>query len=340
MRPQPRLVALALTGALLTLGGGCGSDAGGDSAATDAAGNADSAGGGAGDATTTGDATSDAATSGDTAGTTCTPKGKAPTTLDAKRPAGVFTPKDWDGCKRYPLVILLHGYSATGVIQNGYLGVGERADKLGFVLVVPEGTKAPDGKQFWNATNACCDFYKQDVDDVAYLRGLITQAVDTLAVDPERVYIYGHSNGGFMGHRMACEASDLVTGVASLAGAVTASAASCTPKRAVNVLQIHGTNDKTIPYKGSALFPSVDTTMKRWVGLNGCTGAPTQLAAVDYDNAAAAKGAETTGERWESCKEGTQVELWTMKDTGHIPGFNTAYKDAVLKHILAWTRDK
>ena len=259
----------------------------------------------------------------------------APSSLDALRPAKVYLPEAWDGCSKWPLIVLLHGYTASGALQNFYLGLSKRVNSHGFVLLVPEGTKSLSGKLFWNATNACCDFDGQNIDDVGYLRGLITAATASLAVDPERVYLIGHSNGGFMGYRMACEAADLVAGVASIAGAVTATEADCAPTRPVNVLQIHGTKDATVPYGGTKYYPAATAALERWAGLNGCQAAP-ELPNVDYD--LSVDGPETSREHRGGGKEGTQADLWTMTGSSHIPGFNDGFKDAMVETVLAWRR--
>lgn len=340
-----------LVGAILVPGLGCGTGAGAgavavtDAAATDqnaeadAAANDDAANDSAqGDAVEgdTASADADAATSDAAPACTPSPRASAPQELGGARPAPVFLPKAWDGCTRYPLVILLHGYSASGGVQDAYLGFSARVDSQGFVLVVPEGTMAPNNNQFWNATDACCDFYGQKIDDVSYLRGLIDAAVKSLAVDPERVYLFGHSNGGFMAYRMACEASDVVTGITSLAGAVVGKASLCTPSRPVHVLQIHGTNDATIGYDGGALFPSAQQAVQRWRDLNACEGEPLAGGPFDYDSAVT--GAETAEQRWKTCAQGVEVGLWTMKGSKHIPGINDAFRDAALKWLLAGRR--
>jgi polyhydroxybutyrate depolymerase len=348
-------LGLALLGATALIGG-CSSDAGGAAvAAADAGSGADAAfGSDAGaDAALASDAGADtAAVASDTASDTaaadastvsdvttgCVPSAAstAPKTLGGARPAKVYVPKTWDGCTKLPLVILLHGYGASGGIQDAYLGVSARVDKLGFIAVVPDGTVSKIGKQFWNATNACCDFDGQKIDDVAYLRGLITEAHTALAVDPERVYFYGHSNGGFMSYRMACEASDLVTGIASLAGAVANNAALCKPARPVSVLQIHGTLDATIAYQGNLYYPSAIAAEGRWLALNGCTGALKTEDDGDFDNGV--PGAETSRRFHDECDEGTWVGLWTMTGSGHIPQVTQPFNDAVLEQVLAWRR--
>ena len=257
--------------------------------------------------------------------------------VGGKRPAKVFLPKGWDGCKKFPLVILLHGYSASGTVQDIYLGISAGRDKHGFVEILPEGTMAPNGKQFWNATNACCDFFGQKPDDVTYISGLVKEGIAKLAVDPERVYIIGHSNGGFMAYRMACEAPDLITGVASLAGAVTNTATDCKPKNPVHVLQMHGTDDKTIKFNGAALYPSAQVAIDRWRGLNACTDKTATGGPFDYEPVG--KGKETTTKSWTECQRGTSVSLWTMQGSPHIPGVNASFKEALLSHVLAWRRD-
>ena len=73
------------------------------------------------------------------------------------------------------------------------------------LLLYPDGTQNWLGQKRWNATEACC-LFSGDVDDVGYLLGMIDEAVDRYGADPDGIVITGLSNGGFMSHRMACEA--------------------------------------------------------------------------------------------------------------------------------------
>ena len=60
----------------------------------------------------------------------------------------------------------------------------------------------------------------------------------------------GHSNGGFMSYRMACDHADLVTHVGALAGSSFFEEGRCAPVRPVSVFNIHGTWDLVIRYTG------------------------------------------------------------------------------------------
>jgi poly(3-hydroxybutyrate) depolymerase len=64
----------------------------------------------------------------------------------AGRPASVRVPSDYDPNVEYPLVILLHGYSASGGVQNIYFGLSNQVTALGFILVIPDGTVNSEGR--------------------------------------------------------------------------------------------------------------------------------------------------------------------------------------------------
>lgn len=249
-----------------------------------------------------------------------------PDTLGGDRPAQVVYPSTWDG-SALPVVVLLHGYSATAAVQDSYFGLSDRVDQ-GFALVLPDGTVDASGKQFWNATDYCCDFGNTAVDDVGYLTGLLDELEAGAKVDPDRVVLVGHSNGGFMAHRMACDRPDRLAGIVSLAGVTWKDETKC-EGGAVDVLQIHGTEDDTITYAGDAGAPGAEETVAWWAAKNGCTGPLADVGTADYDSAVS--GAETTTRAYGGC----EVGLWTMTGSGHIPLFKAQWKDDVVAWALA-----
>ena len=168
------------------------------------------------------------------------------------RPVNLYVPSSYDGQTPMPLVILLHGYGDTGAGKETYMQFRPLAETRGFLYCYPDSTVDQVGNQFWNATDACCDFFNTGTDDAGYLRGLIEEIGRQFAVDRKRVYLIGHSNGGFMAYRMACQSADLIAGIASLAGTTFLDSSRCTPSQPVNILHIHGTADATVPYAGGA----------------------------------------------------------------------------------------
>lgn len=254
-----------------------------------------------------------------------------------ERPAEVVIPDDYDASERYPLVFLLHGYTASASIQDAYLGVSQEVDALEFVLVLPNGTRDASGKRFWNATSWCCNFGDKDVDDAAYLRGLIDEAEARFSVDPERIYFMGHSNGGFMSYRMACDYADRVAAVASIAGSGFVKSETCEADDPVAVLQIHGTEDGTIRYEGaSGQYPGARSLMTRWVGRNECDATGMDDGRADF--VSNLQGEETRIREWKNCTDGASTVLWAMEGAPHVPNFDPTFTPALLEFLLEQRR--
>jgi polyhydroxybutyrate depolymerase len=256
-----------------------------------------------------------------------------PTTaaLVEARPVDVIVP-DGLSDEPAPLVVVLHGYSGTADVQQQYFRFQEEAAARGAILAYPDGTTNQRDLQFWNATEACCNFFGADVDDVAYLSAVVDHVRSLHAVDPQRIYLTGHSNGGFMSYRMACERADLFAAVVSLAGATYVDPDDCAPSEPVSIAQVHGTLDEVIAYDGGDIigneYPSAAVTAATWAAYNGCdTAIEPGGEAIDLDQDLA--DAETTVARFGGCPTSGAVELWTIADGRHIPQLTDGFAAAV-----------
>jgi len=256
-----------------------------------------------------------------------------PSKLGGDRPADYFIPSQYKANEPWPLLIVLHGYSATGWLQDGYFGTSALVDELGFFLITPDGTKNSGGTNFWNGTDVCCDNDGSGVDDVGYILGLIDEISLYYNIHPGRVYLLGHSNGGYMSYRLACDASDRITALASLAGATFDEPAKCNASEPVSVLQIHGTEDDLVPYEGVWIQPGAYETAELWAANNGCVGAAVPQENLDLEDTL--DGAETEVLTWADCENNSAVELWTVVDGGHVPAFGETFTPKVLEFLFS-----
>jgi polyhydroxybutyrate depolymerase len=239
----------------------------------------------------------------------------------------LYVPAGYDAAKPAPLVILLHGYTATGAEQELYFNLKPVADAHTFLYVYPDGTKDSLGNQFWNATDACCDIFGAKPADDEYLMEIVRDIQSKFNVDSKRIYLIGHSNGAFMSHRMACAHSDVFAAIAPLAGDTWKDQSKCAALEAVGVLQIQGDADATIAYGGGGplwpqggTYPGSVETAADWATKNGCTGSLTDTGtSLDIDTALA--NAETGVSKY-TCTHGA-VELWTIHGGGHLPSLHT-----------------
>jgi polyhydroxybutyrate depolymerase len=152
-----------------------------------------------------------------------------------------------------PLVLVLHGAGGTGRGMESGTGFSAVADRYGFVAVYPS---AP--WKMWNITAST-----QKPDDVAFIRQLLDTVESQVCVDPSRVYATGVSNGGGMVALLGCAMSDRLAAIAPVAGNY-APLPPCAPDRPVSMLEIHGTADRSVPYR------VVPGWVGTWLRLDGC----------------------------------------------------------------------
>lgn len=253
-----------------------------------------------------------------------------------ERPVDVFVPSTYDGSEAMPLLLLLHSYSITGSFADAAFGFRPIAEERGFLLAVPEGNIDSRGSPYWNSTSGCCDFDASGVDDSGYLRRVIEDIQARWNVDGRRIFTIGVSNGGFMGHRMACDHADLVAGIVSIAGATHLDPSLCRPSQGVHIVNIHGTEDTIIRFDGGSFtgpHPGAVETVRRWVDLNRC-GAPEMGGRIDAD--ALTPGAETRVTRYvEGCRPGGTVEFWEMLGAGHFFIPSPEFRDVIVDYFFS-----
>lgn len=256
-----------------------------------------------------------------------------PEQLGGDRPAALRVPDAYDGWQAMPLVVLLGGFWNLASDLDGWLDMSGRVDTDEFLLLLPDGTIDPDGAPFWNATDTCCDFYGSGVDDAGYLRGLIDEAVARLSVDTDRVVLLGHSNGGFMAYRMACEPDSPVTALVSIAGSGWLDPDDCEASHPVSVLQVHGELDDVVLFDGDADAPGALELLARWAERAGCSGglqedpARREYADEGIEN-------ETIASSYGGCAAGLAVDLWLMEGSDHYPEFRAGFAAAALDWLF------
>ena len=263
-------------------------------------------------------------------------------TIAGVRPAQVLIPAKLKPKNPAPLLVALHGFTATPTELISLMNLAGEANKRGVVLAVPSGTRNSDGLAFWNATKSCCDFFGSGVDDSAYLMNLVKTISSKVSIDQKRIYFVGHSNGGFMSYTVACSNSTKIAAVVNLEGSTYKDLSLCKATHPVSVLQINGTADELIHIEGGNVFDdpkqpyaSVQDETKFWAGVNGCeSSANTIKNKMKYNFESDIAGSETTKEGYK-CPKGVSVEMWTIANGHHVPKLNTSFISAVFDFLLA-----
>jgi polyhydroxybutyrate depolymerase len=184
--------------------------------------------------------------------------------------------------------------------------------------VYPDGVGAgADGSvnRTWNGGRCCGVAVREAVDDVTFIRLLVGELSAAYTVDPARVFAAGHSNGGVMAYRLACELSDVIVAIGLQSSSLEVDG--CAPSRPVSVLHVHGTADAAVPIDGG-LGPEGVSGVDWRVPLDGAAsfaeliGCPPDPARTTDE-----ANADLTIDTWRPCDDGTEVRFVTVDGAPH-----------------------
>ncbi len=260
----------------------------------------------------------------------------------------VKLPRSFKEREKWPLIISLHGYGGNSFIQKYYIRLGHFENKFGYIFAAPNGIKNKEGKRFWDASEFCCNFDPQEVDDVTYIRNLIhriSTSPEIGRIDLNQIFLVGYSNGAFLASKIACESDLPIAGIVTVSGTsdlrdenqelLPADEMECIHNRPIKVLHIHGTQDETIRYdgfdNGKTAHVSALDQVSRWANHNGCKGSLIKtsetLNALNF-----IKGRETDRFVYTECEE--KVEHFRINDGAHFAVFKKKFTKAILEFLF------
>jgi len=218
-----------------------------------------------------------------------------------------------------PLVFVLHGYSGSAASIRSYSGMNRTADENGFAVCYPQGTKDQWDNSFWNVGY---EFHQSlDVDDVGFITELARYLQSEYNLSPQKTFCTGMSNGGDMSYLLACQASDVFSAIAPVAGCMMEWIySSCQPSSPIPVFEIHGTDDGITYWSGDmsnnqryGAYLGVTEAIQFWVERNNCT----QSTIDTLPNINLSDGSFVVRERYTEGVNNNQVWLYKVINGGH-----------------------
>jgi polyhydroxybutyrate depolymerase len=217
----------------------------------------------------------------------------------------VVTPAGWDGSRKLPLVLYIHGYgqSSADVIDDRALV--EAVTDSGAVLVVPDGLN-----RTWSFAGSPSQGAR---DEIAFLRAVLADAERRWPIDQSRVIAAGFSIGGSVVWDLACHAAEGFAAFLPVSGDFWLPYPQGCGSGPANLRHIHGINDQTVPMGGRPLRGG------RFI--QGDIGKSLAILQQTDRCGAEADRIEQQGEFkcwiWSSCASGKRLELCLHGD-GHV----------------------
>jgi predicted esterase len=148
------------------------------------------------------------------------------------QPYRLFVPDSYTAAKSWPLVVALHGMGGDeNSMFDAYAGsVKKAAERLGFLVVCPKGR---DTASMYRGSA------EQDVMDV------LAEVRRDYKIDPKRIYLMGHSMGGYGTWSTAMDHPDVFAALGPISGG--GNAAGMEKLKHIPQYVVHGDADPTVP---------------------------------------------------------------------------------------------
>lgn len=225
---------------------------------------------------------------------------------------------------RLPLVVVLHGGGGNAKATVGSYGFSPIVRRGEAIVLYPDalqGSWAVGGVPTGNGR-----LPGPEHDDVGFVDAAIDAALETLPVDPDRLFVTGASRGGHMTqymvgqsrHRFRAAGVVIATGTRSVVEGFV-------PDYPIDFGMIIGTEDPFMPYAGTphpdprAELMGVDAIMAAYRSGMGMADTPSEETSLG--NAAPRDGCTNTLTTWENAATGARLVLLKVIGGGHVvPG--------------------
>jgi len=218
--------------------------------------------------------------------------------------------------------LVLHGGGGSAEFASQVYGWPELSEREGCLMVFPEATheeptrppSVRENPRIWNDGSTRSAVARRNVDDIGYLAAVLDDLQTNFAVDADRVFVTGFSNGASMTFRVGVELSDRVSAIAPVSGHLCLTDPK--PTRALSMFYIIGLADPLNPMAGGPTRtpwgdirqrPPVMDSILNWVRLIGASEQAELMRRAD--------GVELV--RYGPGRTGHEVRLCTIEGQGH-----------------------
>ena len=240
-----------------------------------------------------------------------------------RRSYRLFVPTGLKDAETIPLVLVFHGGGGTGWGTERLTGFSDLAERERFIVAYPNGI----GRS-WNdgRDTTVSRAHRDHIDDVRFIATMIDAISTEHRIDPKRIYATGISNGAIFSHYLGARLARRIAAIAPVVGGIAEPFDKhFKAEQPVSVLILQGTDDPLVPFDGGDVaggkrgrIISTKETVKKWTQQDRCGPTPEIAKILNHDPD---DGCEAERSTWSSCRDGTEVTLYTLRGAGHTwPG--------------------
>jgi len=216
----------------------------------------------------------------------------------------VQLPKGYNPSESYPVIFFFHSIRGRDTSWVKNRGVNQYIDKHKYIAVYGQGMNGG----IWNIGG----YYPfKKVSEPDYVMAMYNWLKENTKIDTRRVYAVGTSNGALLAHYLAIQ-TNIFAAIVPISGSLYTDEMKANTEPTA-VLQVHGMQDKTIPYNGGYTqyqytFLSAQNSVKAWANLDGCNAQPTVTNLL---------GGKVIERNYTNCKTNKPAILYSIPGSPH-----------------------
>lgn len=225
----------------------------------------------------------------------------------------IHIPISYDSIQSVPLILNFHGWTMSASDQMYVSDMRALSDSEQFILVYPQGTKLW-GSTHWSVGSWTTGSQANDLD---FIDALTDQLANNYNLDEERIYACGYSNGGFFSQELACQLSNKIAAIGTVAANMSIQTLNnCDPSHPVPVITISGTMDNVVQYDGSQPEGTIshNNTLDYWITFNNMDAEP---IISDLQDINIPDGSSVTLYQYLNGDNYVEIEHYKIVDGGH-----------------------
>ncbi len=173
----------------------------------------------------------------------------------ADLPYSVFVPSTYDGSKAYPLIVALHGLGSSSDQIIRYRGMTDLAEHHGYIVIAPMGYN----NHGWYGSlgpgkNRFSERFANGVPDPENLGELSEKDVFNVLdiakkefkIDPNRIYLMGHSMGGGGTLYLGMKHKEIWAGLGAIAPAIYSNPNQLSDIATMPIIVVQGDADRLV----------------------------------------------------------------------------------------------